>query len=65
MSMLQNVQTSLQSEQTSVTQQISQIGDADMAQATVQLNQTQTALDAAMSAAKDVLSQSNLFDILG
>ena len=65
MSMLQNVQTSLQSEQTSVTQQISQIGDADMAQATVQLDQTQTALDAAMSAAKSVLGQSNLFDILG
>ena len=34
-------------------------------QAAVQLKQTQTALDAAMSAASSILTQRNLFDILG
>jgi flagellar hook-associated protein 3 FlgL len=65
MSMLENVQAHLGSQQTSVKEQKSQIEDADMAQAAVQLKQTQTALDAAMSAASSVLTQRNLFDILG
>jgi|WetSurMetagenome_2_1015567.scaffolds.fasta_scaffold173179_2 flagellar hook-associated protein 3 FlgL len=65
MSMLENVQTRLESRQTSVTAQKSGIEDANMAQAAVQLKQTQTALDAAMSVTSSVLTQRNLFDILG
>ena len=65
LNMLQNVQAHLESRQMSLKEQRSQIEDADMAQAAVQLKQTQTALDAAMSAASSVLTQRNLFDILG
>jgi flagellin-like hook-associated protein FlgL len=46
-------------------EQRSQVEDTDMAKAVVQMNQTQTALQAAMSAGASVLQQSNLFDILG
>ncbi|HTY60968.1 MAG TPA: flagellar hook-associated protein FlgL [Acidobacteriota bacterium] len=65
MNVLENVQTRLGTQQTSLKTQTSQIEDADMAQAAVQLKQTQTALDAAMSATSSVLTQKNLFDILG
>jgi flagellar hook-associated protein 3 FlgL len=65
MSMLENIQVHLESRETSVAEQRSQIEDADMVQAAVRLQQTQTALEAAMSAAGSVLTQSNLFDILG
>ena len=65
MNVLENVQTRLGAQQTSLKTQTSQIEDADMAQAAVQLKQTQTALDAAMSATSSVLTQKNLFDILG
>jgi flagellar hook-associated protein 3 FlgL len=65
MNVLENVQTRLGTEQTSLKAQKGQIEDADMAQAAVLLKQTQTAMDAAMSAAGSVLSQRNLFDILG
>jgi flagellar hook-associated protein 3 FlgL len=65
MSMLEDVQSRLQLRETNVTEQRSRIEDADMAQAAVRLQQTQTALDAALSAAGSVLTQSNLFDILG
>jgi hypothetical protein len=36
-----------------------------MAQATVQMSQAQTALEAAMAAGGSILQQKNLFDILG
>lgn len=65
MNVLQNVQSRLELRGTSVREQRSRIEDANMAQAAVQLKQTQTALDAAMSAAGSVLTQRNLFDILG
>lgn len=65
MSALENVQSRLELRGTSVREQRSRIEDANMAQAAVQLKQTQTALDAAMSAAGSVLTQRNLFDILG
>jgi flagellar hook-associated protein 3 FlgL len=65
MSALENVQSRLELRGTSVREQRSRIEDANMAQAAVQLKQTQTALDAAMSAASSVLTQRNLFDILG
>jgi flagellar hook-associated protein 3 FlgL len=65
MSLLENVQTSLNSQQTNLKEQRSNIEDANMSQAVVQMNQTQTALQAAMSAGSTMLSQRNLFDILG
>ena len=65
LNMLQNVQAHLELRKTSLKEQRSQIEDADMAQAAVRLKQTQTALDAAMSAASSILTQRNLFDILG
>jgi flagellar hook-associated protein 3 FlgL len=65
MGTLESVKARLDTRETSLKEQRSRIEDADMAQAVVQLNQTQTALDAAMSAGASVLQQSNLFDILG
>ncbi len=65
MTLLQNVQARLQVESTSITTQQSNLQDADMAQATVQLSQVQTALQAAMAAGSSILKQNNLFDILG
>jgi flagellar hook-associated protein 3 FlgL len=64
-SMLENVQARLESRKTGVAEQRSRIEDADMAQAAVHLKQTQTALDASLSAASSILTQSSLFDILG
>ncbi len=65
MSALEAVKARLDSRETGVKEQRSRIEDANMAEAVVQLNQTKTALDAAMSAGASVLQQSNLFDILG
>jgi flagellar hook-associated protein 3 FlgL len=65
MSMLENIQAHLERQQTDVKGQRSLIEDADMAEAVVRLKQTQTALDAALSATGSVLAQKNLFDILG
>jgi flagellar hook-associated protein 3 FlgL len=65
MNALENVQSRLELRGISVREQRSRIEDANMAQAAVQLKQTQTALDAAMSAAGSILTQRNLFDILG
>ena len=64
MTLLQNVQARLQVESTSITTQQSNLQDADMAQATVQMSQDQTALQAAMAAGSSVLQQGNLFDVL-
>jgi flagellar hook-associated protein 3 FlgL len=65
MGLLQNVQTRLDTQETSIKEQRSKVEDADMAQAVVQMNQTQTALQTAMTAGGRILNQSNLFDILG
>ena len=65
MSALENVKALLDSRETGLKEQRSKIEDADMAQAVVRLNQTQTALEAAMSAGASILQQRNLFDILG
>jgi flagellin-like hook-associated protein FlgL len=45
--------------------QRSRIEDADMVDAVVKMNQTKTTLETAMSAGGSILSQKNLFDILG
>jgi flagellar hook-associated protein 3 FlgL len=65
MNMLRNIESRLDARETSLKEQRSRIEDTDMAQAAVQLNQTQTALKTAMSAGGSILTQSNLFDILG
>ena len=65
MSVLDNAATALTSKETNLKAQQSKIEDADMAQAAVQLKQTQTALEAAMSAGASILQKRNLFDILG
>jgi flagellar hook-associated protein 3 FlgL len=65
MNLLKNVQTRLDTQETSLKEQRSKVEDADMAQAVVQMNQTQTALQTAMSAGGTILNQRNLFDILG
>jgi flagellar hook-associated protein 3 FlgL len=65
MSTLISVESRLDSKETTLKEQKSRVEDADIAQAVVQLKQTQTALEAAMSAGGSILTQSNLFDILG
>jgi flagellar hook-associated protein 3 FlgL len=65
MGLLANVQTHLDTQETSLKEQRGKVEDADMAQAVVQMNQTQTALQTAMSAGGSILNQRNLFDILG
>jgi flagellin-like hook-associated protein FlgL len=65
MSLLQNIKSNLDSRETNLAEQRSKIEDTDMAQAVVQLGQTQTALQTAMSAGGSILTQRNLFDILG
>jgi flagellar hook-associated protein 3 FlgL len=65
MNTLQSVQDRLSTEETTLEAQRSQIEDADMAKAAVQMSQTKTALDAAMTAGGSILQQRNLFDILG
>jgi flagellar hook-associated protein 3 FlgL len=63
--LLEGIQAKLDSTETLLKKQKSSIEDADLVAATMQLNQTKTALDAAMTAGGAFLSQSNLFDILG
>jgi flagellar hook-associated protein 3 FlgL len=62
---LNNAKTNLQSRETNLTKQKSQLEDMDMAEAVVKLNQVQTALQTAVSAGGSVLQQRNLFDFLG
>jgi len=63
--LLQRIKSELDLRSTNVQQQQSQVEDANMAEAAVQLQQTKTALSAAVTAAGSVLPQRNLFDILG
>ena len=65
MGVLENIQARLDSQDTILTEQRSQIEDADSVQAAVQLSQMQSGLEAAMSAGATILQQRNLFDILG
>ncbi len=65
LSLLQNIKSDLQSGATDLQKQQSDVQDADMAQAVVQLQQTQTALNAGLTAGGALFSQRNLFDILG
>lgn len=65
LSLIQNVQSRLDLQETSLKMRRSQIEDADMTEAAVQLSQAKTALETALSAGGAILSQRNLFDILG
>lgn len=62
---LQNSQTRLETRKTNIQAQKSRVEDANLSEAVVRLKQAQNALDAAMSAGGAVLTQRNLFDILG
>jgi flagellar hook-associated protein 3 FlgL len=65
MTLLQNVQSRLSDQETTLKEQRSKIEDVDAAAAVVQMSQVKTALQAAMSAGGSILQQNNLFDILG
>jgi flagellar hook-associated protein 3 FlgL len=65
MSLLENVQSRLDLRSLSVAEQKSRIEDADLTEAAIQLKQTQTSLDAAISAGGSLLGKRNLFDIIG
>ncbi len=65
MSTVESVQTRLSEQETNLKARRSQIEDADMTEAVVQLGQVKTTLNAALSAGSSILSQRNLFDILG
>jgi flagellar hook-associated protein 3 FlgL len=65
LSALENVGSNLADRETNVAERRSQIEDANMAEAALQLKQTQTAMEASLTAAGSVLSKRNLFDILG
>jgi flagellar hook-associated protein 3 FlgL len=63
--LLENIKANLDSQENTLKGERSQVEDADMTEAIVQLNQTQTALQAALSAGGAAFTQRNLFDILG
>jgi flagellar hook-associated protein 3 FlgL len=65
LSALETVTSNLSSKETSLTERKSKLEDTDMATAVVQLSQGQTAMQAAISSGGSILSQRNLFDILG
>jgi flagellar hook-associated protein 3 FlgL len=61
---LENSESSRQDQQLYIQTRQSHIGDADMAEAIVQLNQTRTALQAALTVGS-MVGQKNLFDYIG
>jgi flagellar hook-associated protein 3 FlgL len=65
LSALQTVASNLDTKATNLTQRRSKLEDTDLAAAVIQLSQGQSALQAAISAGGKILSQRNLFDILG
>jgi flagellar hook-associated protein 3 FlgL len=65
LSALQSIASSLNSRETNLTERRSKLEDADVAAAAVQLGQGQNTLQAAVATAGSILSQRNLFDILG
>jgi flagellar hook-associated protein 3 FlgL len=65
MNTIENVQSRLVEQETNLKARRSQIEDVNMAEAVVQLSQAKSTLNAALSAGSSILSQRNLFDILG
>ncbi len=65
LSLLENVRMHLDTKEINLKERHSKIEDADMASAVVQLNQTRTTLQTAISAGGILMQQRNLFDILG
>jgi flagellar hook-associated protein 3 FlgL len=65
MSLLENIQSSLETGRTNLKEEKSRIEDADLAESAVELKRIQTARDAAISAGGTLLGQRNLFDIIG
>ena len=65
LSLLENVASNLDSRDISLTERRSKLEDADLAAAVVQMKQNQSALETALTAGGSILTQRNLFDILG
>lgn len=65
LSLLENVNSQLQSRETILTDRRSRIEDANMLEAVIRLRQAQTALQTTLSAGGSILPQRNLFDFLG
>ena len=65
LSQLEKVASSLDSREINLKERRSKLEDADLAAAVVQMNQSQNALETALSAGGSILTQRNLFDILG
>ena len=61
---IENAAAALDTEKTNVKSEASRVGDVDVAEATTQLSQTQTALQATLATAQSALAQKNLFDFL-
>lgn len=65
LNVLETVASNLNSKEMTLTVRKSKLEDTDMATAVVQLSQGQTAMQAAISSGGSILTQRNLFDILG
>jgi flagellar hook-associated protein 3 FlgL len=65
LSALTNVASNLDARETNLTKRRSKLEDADVAAAAVQLSQGQNTLQAAIAVGGNIMSQRNLFDILG
>jgi flagellar hook-associated protein 3 FlgL len=65
LSLLENIKANFDSQENTLKSERNRVEDADMTKAVVQLSQTQTALQAALSAGGAAFTQRNLFDILG
>jgi flagellin-like hook-associated protein FlgL len=61
---LQNADSQLSTDEINLHAQQSRIEDTNVAEAAVQLNQLQTALNGTLSAGQSILQQHNLFDFL-
>jgi flagellar hook-associated protein 3 FlgL len=65
LNVIENVQSRLDGQETILKSRRSQIEDADMTGAVVQLSQAKTALQTSLTVGGSLMSQRNLFDILG
>jgi flagellar hook-associated protein 3 FlgL len=65
LNLLEDAASNIDAKKTNLQLRRSKLEDADMAKAVVQLSQNQNALQAALSSGGRILSQNNLFDILG
>jgi flagellar hook-associated protein 3 FlgL len=65
LNLLENATTNLDTREINIQERRSTLEDTDMSKAVIQLSQSQNALQAALSSGGSILTQDNLFDILG